>query len=667
MKEHTLFNHAQINSSLTRSYSQHNKVSEDGSHAKRKRSVATQQISGFPASFDLTTLNGANGFVVYGNRSIDYQLVGGVSTAGDINGDGKADLVLGAHRYSDYVDAVFVIFGQSSFPAAFDLTTLNGTNGFVITAGTRDYLGGSLGTAGDVNGDGKTDLVLGASFTSNQRGAAYVIFGQSSFPPYFNLSTLNGTNGFVVNGDTTRLGWSVNTAGDINGDGKADLVLGAPNTYPNSRGAAYVIFGQSSFPPSFNLSTLNGTNGFVVNGLESGSRLGFSVNTAGDINGDGKTDLVVGAPGRQYALVIFGQSSFPSSFDILTLNGTNGFWVGGIFPRTTLGNSVSTAGDVNGDGKDDLVLGDQGAYGNADNIKGAAYVIFGQSSFSSSFYLSTLNGTNGFVVYGISVAFPGGFGNRVSAAGDINRDGKADIVVGAPQLSNAYVIFGQSSFPPYFNVSTLNGANGFVVNGDTLFGNYVSTAGDMNGDGKDDLVGNGMGVSENDGIYTGADYVIFQFNTAPVVINPIPDQTVMVNQPFNFTVLNNTFSDPDVDSLVYSAEQTNGNLLPSWLAFNNKSGFFSGVAPTAGTTPLSVLASDPYGLSTRANFSLSAKTDSSSPSLETIVGVVGGVLGFGALIGLGCGLYKKCRSSSSRPHNSVEVESIESTPLMPKG
>jgi hypothetical protein len=658
MQEHTLFNHAQINSSLTRSYPQHNKVSEEGSHAKRKRSVATQQIYGFPASFDLTTLNGANGFVVNGGESINYQLGRDVRTVGDINGDGKADLVLGGQRFSDLVGVAFVIFGQSSFPAAFDLTTLNGTNGFVISAGTRDFLGCSVGTAGDVNGDGKTDLVLGAPYTNNNRGAAYVIFGQSSFPSFFNLSTLNGANGFVVNGDTTRLGWSVNTAGDVNGDGKADLVLGAPFT--NNRGAACVIFGQSSFPPSFNVSTLNGANGFVVNGLESTSRLGMSVNTAGDINGDGKTDLVVGAPGRQYVLVIFGQSSFPPSFDILTMNGTNGFWVGGIFPRSTLGNSVSTAGDVNGDGKDDLVLGDQGAYGNADNIKGAAYVIFGQSSFSSSFYLSTLNGTNGFVVYGISVAFPGGFGGKVSAAGDINRDGKADIVVGAFQLSKAYVIFGQSSFPPYFNVSTLNGANGFVVNGDNLFGNYVSTARDMNGDGKDDLVGGGMGVWVN-GTSAGAGYVIFQVNAAPVVINPIPDRTVMVNQPFNFTVLNNTFSDPD--PLVYSAEQTNGNLLPSWLAFDNESGFFSGVAPTAGTIPLSVVASDPYGLSTRANFSLSAKTDSSFPSLETIASVVGGVLGVSALIGLGYGFYKKCRPSSSHPQNPSE---LESTPLVPK-
>jgi Putative Ig domain/FG-GAP repeat len=674
MKEHTLFNHAQINSSLTRSYSQHNKVSEDGSHAKRKRSVATQQISGFPASFDLTTLNGANGFVVNGGErgSIDYQLVGGVSTAGDMNGDGKADLALGAGSSFNSGNVVFVIFGQSSFPAAFNLTTLNGTNGFVVTSSPSSCFGCAVGTAGDVNGDGKDDLVVGAPGWSNgYPGAAYVIFGQSNFPSSFSVDTLNGTNGFVINGDTDRLGWSVNTAGDINGDGKADLVLGAPETYSNREGAAYVIFGQSSFPPSFNVSTLNGTNGFVVNGLDSRSRLGSSVSTAGDINGDGKADLVLGAPswqgngGRTY--VIFGQSSFPPSFDLFTLNGTNGFWVGVISPVDRFGFSVSAAGDVNRDGKDDLVLGDPEAYGS----RGGAYVIFGQNSFPSSFNLSTLNGANGFVVYGIEPDSCS-FGFSVSAAGDINKDGKADIVVGGwcfDPTGAAYVIFGQSSFPPSFNISTLNGTNGFIVKGISRgdgLGESVSTAGDMNGDGKDDLVLAAPRAS----YYAGVNYVIFQFNTAPVVINPISDQTVTVNQPFNFTVLNNTFSDPDVDSLVYSAEQTNGNLLPSWLAFNNKSGFFSGVAPTAGTTPLSVVASDPYGLSTRANFSLSAKTgsSSSSASLGTIVGsVVGGVLGVSALIGLGYGFYKKkCRFSSwlSRPQNSSE---LEGTPLVQRG
>jgi hypothetical protein len=672
MKEHTLFNHTQIDSSLTRSYPQHNKVSEDGSNAKRKRSVAGQQIYGFPASFDLTTLNGANGFVVSGGRSIDYQLGEAVSTAGDINGDGKADLVLGARRFSDGEGAAFVIFGQSSFPAAFNLTTLNGTNGFVVTGiPPGDTMPGLVGTAGDVNGDGKDDLVLGAPGTGSEApGAAYVIFGQSNFPASFSIATLNGINGFVVNGDgdTKRLGWSAKTAGDINGDGKADLVLGAPYTYSNFRGAAYVIFGQSSFPAFFNLSKLNGTNGFVVNGVDSRRFLGVSVNTAGDINGDGKADLVVGTFGRMgYALLIFGQSSFPSSFDRLTMNGTNGFWVGGILPGSTLGFSVGTAGDVNGDGKDDLVLGDPQMDAIIYRFKGAAYVIFGQSSFSSSFDLSTLNGTNGFVVYGVEPA--GGFGLQVSPAGDINRDGKADIVVGAGGVvSNAagaaYLIFGQSSFPFSFDVSILNGTNGFVVRGISsgdFFGGGVSTAGDMNGDGKDDLVMAAPGVSNNDG----ANYVIFQVNTAPVLINPIPDRTVMVNQPFNFTVLNNTFRDPD--PLVYSAEQTNGNLLPSWLAFNNKSGFFSGVAPTAGTTPLSVSARDPYGLSTRANFSLSAKADSSSSaSLGTIVGsVVGGVLAVSAIIGLGYGFFRKHISSSwlSRTQNSLELENIESTPL----
>jgi FG-GAP repeat len=115
MQEHTLFNHTQVNSSLTRSYPQHNKVPEDGSHAKRKRSVATQQISGFPASFDLTTLNGANGFIVNGISSGDG-LGELVSTAGDMNGDGKDDLVVAAPRASYYAGVNYVIFQFNTVP-----------------------------------------------------------------------------------------------------------------------------------------------------------------------------------------------------------------------------------------------------------------------------------------------------------------------------------------------------------------------------------------------------------------------------------------------------------------------------------------------------------------------------------------------------------------------
>jgi FG-GAP repeat/Putative Ig domain len=663
-----------------------------------KRSVAaTQQTAEFYSPFNLTTLDGTNGFVVNGISTAGY-LGSSVSTAGDINGDGKDDLVLGAPSVSNETGAVYVIFGQSSFPAAFNLTTLNGTNGFVVNGLARGgYLGTSASTAGDINDDGKDDLVLAAPDVSNNLGVAYVILGQSSFPAAFNLTTLNGTNGFVVNGITSggQLG-SVSTAGDINGDGKDDLVLGAPQQNNMGPGAAYVILGQSSFPASFNLTTLNGTNGFVVNGILVNGALGTSVSTAGDINNDGKDDLVLGAPWSPgvspgvydvgAAYVILGQSSFPAVFNLTTLNGTNGFAVKGISAANFFGISVSTAGDINNDGKDDLVL----AADAVSDYEGAVYVIFGQSSFPATFNLTTLNGTNGFVINAIS-RNPNSddLGCSVSAARDINDDGIYDLVLGANEFSNSagevYVIFGQSSFPAAFNLSTLNGTNGFVVNGlepGGYLGASVSTAGDINNDGKDDLVLGAPDVSDD----VGAAYVILNaaipaptlspapapitINQAPIVVNPIQNKTVIVEQPFDFAIPNDTFYDSDGDSLSYSASQADGAPLPGWITFKNTSLSFSGEASSVGTSRFSLFATDPNNLSARADFSLIAENASqSSPSAplnrggnSSIDGIVGGVIGGGLgltllAVGLVYGLYKKRFASTSKdenPRNSDE-------------
>ena len=431
------------------------------------------QAGAFPAAFNLTTLNGANGFKVEGLNGGDY-LGYSVSTVGDLNGDGKADLVLGAWRASPggrgLAGTVYVLFGQANaFPAAFNLTTLNGANGFKVEGlNGSDYLGYSVSTAGDLNGDGKADLVLGAYGVSpggaskrSEAGTVYVLFGQAAtFPAVFDLTSLNGSNGFKVEGLNTSdfLGWSVSTAGDLNGDGKADLVIGNPGTAVNSfkRGRAYVLFGQAGgWPASFDLTTLNGANGFKVEYLAFSGSLGHSVSTAGDLNGDGKADLVLGDPGAAAsvdglphgtAYVLFGQASpFPASFNLTTLNGANGFKVEGLSVYDGLGVSVSTAGDLNGDGKADLVLGANGA----NSYTGIAYVLFGQASpFPASFDLTTLNGTNGFKVEGLNSGDH--LGSPVGTAGDLNGDGKAELVLGTWQASpggrsgagTVYVIFG---------------------------------------------------------------------------------------------------------------------------------------------------------------------------------------------------------------------------------
>jgi len=166
---------------------------------------------------------------------------------------------------------------------------------------------------------------LGADPNSNNAaGESYVVFGSNAgFGASFDLSTLNGTNGFVINGiDAIDFsGYSVASAGDINGDGFDDILIGAVGASPNGNSAAgesYVVFGSNAgFPASLELSSLNGTNGFVINGIDVSDWSGQSVSSAGDINGDGFDDLIIGAgyadpngnnSGESY--IIFGSAIF---------------------------------------------------------------------------------------------------------------------------------------------------------------------------------------------------------------------------------------------------------------------------------------------------------------------------------------------------------------------
>jgi len=347
----------------------------------------------------------------------------------------------------------------------------------------------------------------------------------ADFTSELELSALNGSNGFVLNGVNTsdRSGTSVSNAGDINGDGFDDLIIGAPDADPNGKfsGASYVVFGSDQVLPNpLNLSGLNGSNGFVINGESIYDFSGASVSAAGDINGDGIDDLVIGAPsaspdasysGASY--VVFGSDQvWASTLNLSSLNGANGFVVNGVNNYDESGTSVSSAGDINGDGIDDLIIG--APYANA----GACYVVFGSDqAWASSLNLSGLDGSNGFVINGVSVG--DSLGKSVSAAGDINGDDVDDLIVGAilagPAGDNAgasYVVFGGDQvWASSLDLSSLNGANGFVINGVNVndeTGTSVSAVGDINVSGVDDLIIGAIQADPN-GDDSGASYVVF--------------------------------------------------------------------------------------------------------------------------------------------------------------
>jgi Ca2+-binding RTX toxin-like protein len=421
--------------------------------------------AGFPANLELTALDGSNGFQIRGAAEYDYAGFS-VSRAGDINGDGIDDLIIGAYgadTNGSNSGTSYVVFGSHMpFTATVELSALDGSNGFQIRgAAAGDQSGYSVSAAGDMNGDGIDDLIVGAPYADpngSNSGTGYVVFGsQLAFPPILELLTLDGSNGFQIRGEAAgdQSGFSVSGAGDINGDGIDDLIIGTNGAGTN--GSSYVVFGsQTAFAAAVELSSLDGSNGFKIIGAAAGDLSGKSVSRAGDVNGDGIDDLIIGAsgaapngPSSGASDVVFGsQMPFAATVELATLNGSNGFQISGAAAGDNSGYSVSAAGDINGDGIDDLIIGAPYADPNGSN-SGAGYVVFGsRTAFAANLNLSALYGSNGFQINGEA---PGDqAGTSVSAAGDINGDGIADLIIGAPYSAPngtnsgaGYVLFGQ--------------------------------------------------------------------------------------------------------------------------------------------------------------------------------------------------------------------------------
>ncbi len=421
------------------------------------------------ANIDLTSLAASDGFIIQGDTAGDGAGYS-VTSAGDINGDGFTDLLVGAPSVNDSTGGkAYVIFGKvGAIRTNIDLTSLAASDGFIIQSFlARDYAGYSVSSAGDINGDGFADLIVGAyrgDYGGIDAGEAYVIFGKAGATrANIGLPSLAPSDGFIILGDDAgdRAGFSVSSAGDINGDGFADLIVGAlrGDNGGIDAGEAYVIFGKAGATrTSIDLTSLAASDGFIIQGDAADDRAGFSVSSAGDINGDGFADLIVGAPGGDNggidageAYVIFGRAGANrTNIDLTTLAASDGFIIVGDDTGDRAGGSVSSAGDINGDGFADLIVGaSRGDNGGID--AGEAYVIFGKAGATrANIDLTALAASDGFIIQGDAAGDWAGL--SVASAGDINGDGFADLIVGAPYGDNggtnageAYVIYGSAN------------------------------------------------------------------------------------------------------------------------------------------------------------------------------------------------------------------------------
>ena len=332
-------------------------------------------------------LSGSDGSVLYSfdGDSEGDQFGYSVSDAGDVNGDGTPDLIVG------------VPFANTNGVDSGSARVLSGSDGSILYTffgdNPGDRFGWSVSTAGDVNGDGRPDLIVGAPDNDDRRGMSRV------------LSGIDGGILYDFAGDSPEdaFGYSVSCAGDLNGDGRADIIVGAP-------------FDDNNGGDSGNARVLSGIDGSVLysfDGDNGGDQFGNSVNAAGDVNGDGIGDLVVGVREAD-------NLRSPDTGGARVFSGSDGsllYDFQGFSSFDAYGSSVSSAGDVDGDGTPDLIVGVPRDNNSNGTDSGSARV---------------LSGIDGSLLYNFDGdSSANQFGTSVSAAGDVNGDGIDDFIVGA--------------------------------------------------------------------------------------------------------------------------------------------------------------------------------------------------------------------------------------------
>lgn len=360
--------------------------------------------------------------------------------AGDLDGDGRAELLIGETSYSG---RVYVFNGRPGTAATPVLLSdlVRGEGGFALLRDDPSVTVGFATTiAGDLDGDGRLDLLVGAPFGAT-KSAAYLLYGREDFPSGLDLADLPASGeGFALRGDRLSLiGRSVSALGDFNGDGFDDVAIGAPNlSFPNATALSevYVLFGSADRPAAdLDSATFqSGPAGLRINGIRLDDQAGLRVAGGGDYNGDGLSDLLVFSPFldrhvRANVFVVYGRTGEPTADLSLSdvYAGRGGFALRGDLLKTS-DEVMVPVGDFNGDGFDDFLISVQDAV-----FGPALFVVFGRAGNGRA-SLDLIQLYAGDYAISLTDLQDNGSPSSAAAAGDLNRDGYDDIVLGAPGL-----------------------------------------------------------------------------------------------------------------------------------------------------------------------------------------------------------------------------------------
>ena len=433
-------------------------------------------VIGVPGHSDPEAFEGA-GYVYYGSATgpasapdviLESDIAGAragraLGVGGDLDSDGYDDVVVGQPWYSDTLSLqgrLDVYLGGAS---GIDPTSVFSVAGSVGHA----ELGWAISIVQDVNGDGFDELLYAApghQDAYNQEGMAWLHYGTTSGPA---ASAAWSTTG---GGTSLALGTSVSGTGDLNGDTYGDVAIGVYNATDTAtnEGAVEVYFGSAS--------GLASSPDYEVYGYDGGAHLGRSVAIAGDVDGDGQSDLLAGAPDTNpggEARVYVGVGA------VQGVSGAADWTDDSDEVQAFYGAALDGAGDVNGDGYDDVILGAYG-YDDGQTDEGAAFVVYGNAS--------GLDSGPGWEIE--SDQANAWLGYETAGAGDVNADGYDDIIVGAPKWDNgqtdeggAWVYYGSAT-----GVETSSSWSGESDQTSANYGWSVASAGDVDGNGADDII-----------------------------------------------------------------------------------------------------------------------------------------------------------------------------------